>query len=164
MRRLLSPPAALAAAVGLLAVFALRIAFRATAFTNDEYGMVIAGRLAARDPFDALTSSVPPYFSRGPERLMAFVQAVPDALLTSTPAELRSIHVVLALAYFATAFPAYALLRGLGAGPWTAVGFGLAAVTGPWIIFGTSLLNVTIAAPLTALFAYLAWRTAVQPS
>jgi hypothetical protein len=73
-------------------------------------------------------------------------------------------HVLLALAYALVAVPAYALLRGLAVPRWPAAGLAVASILGPWMVFGTTMLNVTLAAPLTVLFVWAAWRAVVAPT
>ena len=157
------PVVALGLAVAAVTSYVLTIALDTTAFLNDEYGTVIGGRLLARDPLEVLTSDAA-VFNRGPERLTPFLLSIPDMVLTSTPAQMRAGHVLLALAYALVAVPTFALLRGLGVPRWPAVALAVTAIVGPWIVFGVTLLNVTIAAPLTVAFAWAAWRAAVRPS
>jgi hypothetical protein len=78
-----APPAALAVAIAGVTIYVLRYALRTTNFLNDEYGAVMSARLAGRDPLWALTAT-DGFFARGPERLGAFVMAVPDVLLSPT--------------------------------------------------------------------------------
>jgi hypothetical protein len=158
-----APLAALGIGVLSVAAYVLTYALDATAYLNDEYGTVMAGRGMARDPGEIL-SAAGGGLSRGPERLTAVVLALPAALLESSPDELRAGHVLLALAYALTAVPAYALLRGLDVPRWPAAGLSFAAIAGPWAVFGATFLNVTLAAPLTVAFVWAAWRAVVRPS
>jgi hypothetical protein len=158
-----SPLAALGLAVTAVAAYVLTYALDTTSFLNDEYGTVTGGRVIARDPVELFTATGG-VFARGPERLTSLALALPDALLGSTPAEMRGGHVVLALAYALVAVPAYALLRGLEVPRWPAAGLAVVAILGPWMVFGVTLLNVTLAAPLTVLFAWATWRAVVRPS
>ncbi len=155
---------ALGAAVAGVTAYVLTYALDTTSFLNDEYGNVIGGRLMAREPLESLTATSGTVFGRGPERLASIVLAVPDAVLSGAASELRASHVLLALAYALVAVPAYALLRGLDVPRWPAVGLAVAAILGPWMVFGATLLNVTLAAPLTVAFAWTAWRAVVRPS
>lgn len=158
-----SPLLALGLAVTGVVAYVLTYALDTTSFLNDEFGTVIGGRVVARDPIELFTAGSG-VFARGPERLTALVLAVPDALFGTAPGEMRAGHVVLALAYALVALPAYALLRGLDVPRWPAVALAVAAILGPWVVFGTTLLNVTLAAPLTVLFVWLTWRAVVRPS
>ncbi|MDQ5807146.1 MAG: hypothetical protein M3320_00560, partial [Actinomycetota bacterium] len=159
-----SPLAALGLAVAGVAAYVLTYALEQTSFLNDEYGNVIGGRLMEREPLDSLTATSGTVFGRGPERLTSIVFALPDAVLGSTPDEFRAYHVLLAVAYALVAVPVYMLLRGLDVPRWPSVGLAVATILGPWLVFGTTLLNVTLAAPLTVLFAWAAWRAVVRPS
>ncbi|HEV2811717.1 MAG TPA: hypothetical protein VGW10_00580 [Solirubrobacteraceae bacterium] len=158
-----SPLVALGLAVAGLTAYVLTIALDTTAYLNDEYANVIVGRGMARDPGEILSASGGGLF-RGPERLTSVLLAIPDAVFASAPAQMRAGHVLLALAYALVAVPAYALLRGLDVPRWPAVALAVAAAAGPWLVFGTTMLNVTIAAPLTILFVWAAWRAIVRPS
>ncbi|HEX8085018.1 MAG TPA: hypothetical protein VF529_12075 [Solirubrobacteraceae bacterium] len=158
-----SPLVVLALALAAVVAYVLTYALDTTAFLNDEFGTVIGGRTVARDPMELLTADSG-VFARGLERLTALVLAIPDAVFGAGPAEMRAGHVVLAVAYALVALPAYALLRGLGVAGWPASALAFAAVVGPWVVFGATLLNVTLAAPLTVLFVWLTWRAVVRPS
>ena len=142
--------------------YVLTLALDTTSFLNDEYGTVTGGRVIARDPVELFTATGG-VFNRGPERLTSLLLAVPGAVFGSAAGELRAGHVLLALAYALVALPAYALLRGLEVPRWPAVGLAVVAVLGPWVVFGATLLNVTLAAPLTVLFCWAAWRAVVRP-
>ena len=142
--------------------YVLTFALDTTAYLNDEYGSVIAGRGMAREPGEIVSAAGAGLF-RGPERLTSVLLAVPDALLGSTPDEMKAGHVC-CLAYALTAVPAYALLRGLDVPRWPSVGLAVAAILGPWAVFGTTMLNVTLAAPLTVVFVWAAWRAVVAPT
>jgi hypothetical protein len=158
-----SPLVALGAAVALVTGYVLTLALDSTAYLNDEYGTVIAGRGMARDPSEIFTAEAAGLF-RGVERLTSVVLAAPDALFSSGADQLRAGHVVLALAWALTAVPAYALLRGLEVPRWPAVGVAVCTILGPWIVFGTTFLNVTLAVPLTLVFVWASWRALVRPS
>ena len=137
----------LAAVAGVVA-YVLTYALDTTAFLNDEYGNVMGGRLMARDPLGSLTATSGTVFGRGPERLASIVLGLPSAVFSSGADQLRAGHVLLATAYALVALPTYALLRGLDVPRWPAVGLAVAAILGPWMVFGTTLLNNTLAPPL----------------
>jgi hypothetical protein len=158
-----SPVVALGVAVAAVTAYVLSIAYDATAYLNDEYGTVMAGRTMAHDAGEVVSASAAG-LHRGPERLTSIVLAIPDAVMGSTPWEMGAGHLALALAYALVAVPAYALMRGLDVPRWPAAGLAAAAIAGPWMVFGTTMLNVALAAPLTILFAWAAWRAVVRPS
>jgi hypothetical protein len=158
-----SPLVVLGLAVAGVAAYVLTYALDTTSFLNDEYGTVTGGRVIARDLAELWTATGG-VFNRGPERLTSLALAVPDWLAGSTPDEMRGGHVLLAVAYALVALPAYALMRGLDVPRWPAAGLAVVAILGPWMVFGATLLNVTLAAPLTVLFAWLTWRAVVRPT
>ena len=146
-----------------VSAYVLTFALDATAWLNDEYGTVIAGRQMARDPGE-IVSATAAGLARGPERLTSVLLALPDALFSGAPAGLRASHVLLVVVYTSVAVPAYALLRGLDVPRWPAAALAAAAIAGPWMVFGTTLLNITVAAPLTIAFVWAAWRAVVRPT
>ena len=150
-------------AVAGVTAYLLTYAFATTSFLNDEYGTVTGGRVIARDLAELFTATGG-VFARGPERLTSLVLALPNWLLSGTPAEMKAGHALLALSYALVALPAYALLRGLDVPRWPAAGLAVVAILGPWAVFGVTLLNVTLAASLTIMFAWLTWRAVVRPS
>lgn len=154
-----APAVALGLVVAGVTGYVLTFAYDASAFLNDEYGNVLLGRILAGDMGELFGE-----FQRGPERLTPFVLALPNLLLGSTPDEMRGGHLVLGLCYALAAVPAFALLRGLGVPRWAAVAVAAAAILGPWMVFGTTLLNITLAAPLTAAFVWAAWRAVSEPT
>jgi hypothetical protein len=158
-----SPLVVLGLAVIGVVAYVLTYALDTTSFLNDEFGTVIGGRVVARDPIELLTADTG-VFARGPERLTALVLALPDVVFGSGPAEMRAGHVVLTVAWALAALPAYALLRGLDVPRWPSAGLAVATILGPWIVFGATMLNVTLAAPLTILFVWLTWRAVVRPT
>ena len=143
--------------------YVLSIAYDATAYLNDEYGTVMAGRGMAHDVGEVVSASAAGQF-RGPERLTSVVLAIPDAVFDSTPWQMGVGHLLLVLSYALVAVPAYALMRGLDVPRWPAAGLAAAAILGPWVVFGTTMLNITLAAPLTIAFAWATWRAVVRPS
>ena len=144
-------------------VYVLSYALDATNYFNDANGNLMGGRLIAHD-LDVLVSEGGGVFQRGAERLTPLLLALPVEVFSSGADEVRGGQALLVAAYVLVAVPAYALMRGLGVPGWPAVALAAAAITGPWIVFGTTMLNVTLAAPLTAAFVWAAWRTAVEPS
>ena len=152
--------------LGLLAALAAgyvqQIGWQTSTFTNDELYGLVGGRFLERDFFGFITDRG--YFNRGPERLVSLLQVPPNALFASVGDELRAIHVLLAVMYFSTVAPAYLLARGVGLDRWPAVLASALVILTPWIVFGGTLLNVTLGLPATTLFAYLAWRAAMRPS
>jgi hypothetical protein len=144
------------------AAFAQTIGWQTSTFTNDEVWGVVGGRLLERDFFGFIAEFT--YFDRGPERIVSVLQILPNALLADTADQLRAIHLVLGFVYFLTVVPAYLLARGVGLGTRAAVLVAVVTIATPWVVFGGTLLTVTVALPANTLFAYAAWRAAVRPS
>jgi len=161
-RRLL-PFAALALLIAGVTAYVQTLGWNTNTYTNDEVYSLIGGRLLEGD-FFALLFETQGWFNRGPERLNSVIMALAAAVTGTAPDELRTSHVLLALIYFAAAVPTFALARGLGLGRGAAVLVAALTVVTPWALFGATLLNVTVGVPMTMLFAWAAWRTAVRPS
>ncbi|HEV3002210.1 MAG TPA: hypothetical protein VGW75_15820 [Solirubrobacteraceae bacterium] len=158
-----APLLALGLAVAGAAAYVLTYALETTSFLNDEFANVVSARAMVADPAEIFAASGGGLF-RGPERLTSVLLALPAALTGSAPDELRASRTLLALAYALVAVPAYALLRGLEVPRWPSAALAAAAVTGPWMVFGATMLNVTLAAPLTVAFVWAGWRAVVRPS
>lgn len=157
-------PYAVPAALGFLILAATVVATRYGARIHlgqgDEFLNVLGARYVQHDPsvlFD------PALFNRGPERLTALLLVVPDVVLGSSESQLKAGHFLLALAFCLVALPAAAFVRGLGGGPWAAVGAAAVCIVSPWLVFATSFLNVTLAVPSTALLLLASWWAAVRP-
>jgi hypothetical protein len=102
-------------------------------------------------------------FPRGPERLTAWILAVVDGV-APIGHEMFWDRIAVALLFALAALPAYALARGLKAGPWAALAAAALAVLNPWAAFGTTLLNTTAAYTTLVLAVWAMWRTTVRPS
>jgi hypothetical protein len=92
------------------------------------------------------------------------VFALPDALFASTPTVFRVAHVLFGLLYLSACIPVYLLARGAGLERWQAMFPAAAAILTPWMLFGGTMLNVTLAYPTAMALAWSTWKTAVQPS
>jgi hypothetical protein len=142
-------------------VWSQQLGWSLTTFTNDELWALVGGRLLDDDLLGNLRNGA---FNRGPERLTSLAQVPAYKLFDGTADQLRAIHVMLALIYFAAAIPIYWLARGLGLRPWQGVLTAALALITPWAVFGGSLLTVTVSWPANMLFAWAVWRGAVRPS
>ena len=161
--RRLAAPVALGLFVLLVSAYVLTVALDTNKFTSvDELLVLEGGRLLADDFWFWITDTS--FFVRGPERLTSVIIALPSALFDTTPDQLRGAHVLLTLVYFLAAFPLYGLMRGVGVSRGPAALGAAAAVVGPWVLYGATMLNVTTGFPLTAAFAWAAWRAASRPS
>jgi hypothetical protein len=155
------PFAVLAAVMGAVLVQVLALGLNSHNYLADELFNVMTGRLLANDPS---TLAGGDYFIRGPERVMAIIVAFGEALFARTPPQMRYAHIVVAVAWVLAAVPAYALARGLGLERWPAVLVGALTLITPWALYGSVLLNVTLAFPLVTALAWASWRTATRPS
>jgi hypothetical protein len=156
-------PLALMAGVGAFAaVFILRYGLSAHELQLDEFDTVAAGRRLDGAFFQTLFAVSP--VGRGPERLAALVYALPSALFDNTATVFRASHILFGLIYMSAALPVYALARGLGLERWQAALPTVAAILTPWMLFGGTLLNVTVAYPTAMALAWATWRTMVRPS
>ena len=129
----------------------------------DEYAFVLVGADAFASDFLGMLLDPSPV-RRGPERLMALLVSVPYALFDDTPTMLRAAHVVGSLLWMLAALPAYALARLLRLERWQALMVAALTVVTPWLIFGTTVLNVTAAFPLTAALLWATVRAVTRPS
>ncbi len=130
----------------------------------DEFAFGLAGaRGFTADFFATLTAASP--VNRGPERLMSLVLALPNRLFEGdTAAMFRAAHVMAAVIYALAALPAYALARMLGLERWQAALVAALTTVTPWLIFATTLLNVTVAYPLTTALVWAVVRAVTRPS
>ncbi|MDP9345679.1 MAG: hypothetical protein M3P44_08135 [Actinomycetota bacterium] len=156
------PAPALVALIGLVATYVGYYAVQMHRFDNDEQFAVTGGRIFERDFVQGLTDKI--IFNRGPERLTSLVMWVPNTLFSSTPDQMRGAHLLLGTAFCLAAIPAYALGRGMGLARRPSLAVAAMTLLTPWLILGTTFLNVTLALPLTAAFVWACWRTAVRPS
>jgi hypothetical protein len=127
----------------------------------DEFDTVSGGRNFGRAFFHTLFAISP--VGRGPERLSALVFAAPNAIFNNTPTVFRASHVLFGLLYLSAAVPVYALARGLGLARWQAIFPAAAAILTPWMLFGGTMLNVTLAYPTAMALAWATWNTMVRP-
>lgn len=161
-RRRVLPLACLGLLTLALAAYVQRLGWSTGTFSNDEAWGVIGGRLLEADFWRYVTDTG--HFNRGPERIVSLLQVPANALFESTPDQFRGMHVILAVAYFSTVFPAYALTRMLGLGRWPSVLVAALVVVNPWLLFGATLLTVTVGLPAMTLFAWATCRAALRPS
>jgi hypothetical protein len=158
----LTPPVGLTLIVLLASAYVLSFAFDTTRFTTeDEIWAIVGGRLLEGDLGLVTDTGI---FNRGPERMISLLLAGVGAIVPGVPDEFRVLHVIIALAYFAAAFPLYALGRRLGLTPWVAVAAAALGVLGPWMVFGATFLNTSLGFPLTVALAWASHRAAMQPS
>ncbi len=155
------PPAVLAACLAFAAVLVVRYGLAAHDFQPDEFDTVAGGRVFVNHFLDTLFSVSPE--GRGPERLPALLFALPTALFADTATVFKAAHVLFALLYVSAAVPIYALARGLGLGRAEAVLPAAAAAITPWMLFGGTLLNTTLAYPTAMALAWATWRAAIRP-
>src|SRR5947207_2545369 len=165
LRRALMRGAGLAAVALLVAGAAIligRYGVRVHTFNPDELFPVFGARhLQAHFPgglFDAATSP------RGLERLTAWMLAAVDAVTPSAASSLWVGRIVFAVSFAAVAPLAYWWARLLALPRAVAVACAALAVAGPWMVFGTSFLNVVPAWPLTTLALLAIWRGLTVPS
>ncbi len=156
------PIVALAGVACLAGALVLHYGATSHEFQPDEFDTVIVGRRFADAFFQTLFSVSPA--GRGPERLCAVVFALPTALFNDTAVVFRSAHVLFGLLYLSAALPIYALARGLGLERWQAIFPAAAAMLTPWLLFGATMLNVTLAYPAAMALAWASWRSMVSPS
>ena len=161
-RSRLLPLVALGLLVAAATAWAQRLAWSTTTYANDELWGTVGARLLERDFLGQITNTG--YFNRGPERMISVVQVLPYELWASAPGALRASHVVVALIYFLGAVPTFALARGVGLTRWPAVLVAALAIVTPWVVFGATLLTVTVGFTATMIFAWAAWRAATRPS
>lgn len=129
----------------------------------DEYAFGLAGaRSFAADFLGTLLAASP--VNRGPERLMALILWVPYTLFDATPTMFRAAHVTTGALYLLAALPAYALARLLRLERWQAGLVAALAVVTPWLLYGTTLLNVTVAYPLTTALVWAVVRAVTRPA
>lgn len=155
------PYVLLAVAIALAGVFVLRYGFAAHDLQLDEFDTVSAGR-RFDDSFFRMLFSVSPV-GRGPERLSALAYAGPNALFNNTATVFRASHVLFGLLYISAALPVYAMARGMGLARWQAIFPAAAAILTPWLLFGGTLLNITLAYPTAMGLAWATWRAMSWP-
>ena len=129
----------------------------------DEFAFVLAGAEAFVGDFLG-TLLDPSPVNRGPERLMALLVSVPYALFDDTATMFRAAHALTALAWILAALPAYGLARLLRLGRRQALMVAVLTLVTPWLIYGTTLLNVTAAFPLTTALVWATVRAVTRPS
>lgn len=153
----------LAALVLAVGAYMAAYGLRSNTLQPDEFYYGLFGaRLLEHDFLGTLLAASP--VARGPERLTSVVLALPDQIFGQTANQLRADHVLLALIYASAAIPVEALARGLGLKRSQALVVAALAVVGPWMVFGMTILNVTLGYPLTMAFVWALWRTCVRPS
>jgi hypothetical protein len=155
------PLLALAAAAALAAVFEVRYGLAAHYFQPDELETIQVGRGFDATFFHILFEPAP--WSRGPERLVGLVFALPNALFSSTPTVYRVAHVLFTLIYLSACLPVYLLARNLRLQRGQAVFPAAAAILTPWMLFGGTMLNVTLGYATAMWLAFATWRATVQP-
>jgi hypothetical protein len=155
------PSIALAAVAVFAAAFVVHYGLSAHDLQPDEFDTVLGGRDFDRSFLHTLFAISP--VGRGPERLAALVFALPNALFNDTATVFRVAHVLLGLVYLSAAIPVYALARGLGLERWQALFPTAGAVLTPWLLYGGTLLNVTVAYPTAMALAWATWRAVVRP-
>jgi hypothetical protein len=165
VRRVLANPFGIAFAAVLLvaAVWVLVRGQQNHTLQADEYAFGLAGAYAFSEDFLGTLFAASPVY-RGPERLMALLLYVPHSLFGDTADMFRAAHVLAGLLCLLAALPAYALARMLALERWQAALVAALAVATPWLLFGTTLLNVTIAYPLTTALVWAVVRAVTRPS
>jgi hypothetical protein len=130
----------------------------------DETLNVLGGRYIDHHFPHAVFEGAGAIFTRGPERLTALLFAAGNRLSGRTATQLKTAHVLLAIAYAATVIPTYAIARLIALGRWWAAGAGALAVCTPFLVFGATLLNTSLSllTAAIALWAYL--RCVLNPS
>ncbi len=128
---------------------------------DEFYYGLFGARQLEHDFLGTLLAASP--LARGPERLTSVVLALPDQIFAQTSNQLRADHVLLAVLYATAAIPVEALARGLGLRRRQSLLIAALAVVGPWMVFGTSILNTTLGYPLTMAFVWALWRTCLRP-
>jgi hypothetical protein len=150
------------AGIGVFAsLFVVRYGLAGHELQLDEFDTVSGGRDFDRAFFHTLFAISP--VGRGPERLSALVFAAPSAIFNNTTTVFRASHVLFGLLYLSAAVPVYALARGMGLKRWQAIFPAAAAILTPWMLFGGTLLNVTLAYPTAMALAWATWNTMVRP-
>ncbi len=146
-----------AAATVLYLHFALRVAL----FQNDEQLYLEEARyVAAHFPAGLFQSGVWP---RGPQRLDAWLMAIPFAL-TRGPRAFELAHVLQAALFASTAFPAFLLARRTGLGTAGSLFAAALSVAVPWASVSTSYLAECAAYPAYAWVLYASWVAIERPS
>lgn len=149
--------ALVAAMTALYLHYALRVAF----FQNDEnLYMEQARYVAAHFPEALFQSGVYP---RGPQRLDAWIMAIPFALMRG-PRAFQYAHALQALMFASTAIPVFLLARGAALGRAGSLLAAAIAVLVPWAIVSTSYLAESAAYPAFGWVLYLSWRVVARPS
>ncbi len=153
----LGPVIVLLGAAGVAALLAAIYGLRIHGIVIfDETLNVLGGRYIDHHFPQALVETNGAAFPRGPERLSALLLAVGNLLSRRTATQLETAHILLAVAYAATAIPTYAIARIAGLGRWWAAAAGALAVCTPLLLFGSTLLNTSLSL-LTAAIAFWAY-------
>jgi hypothetical protein len=152
---------ALAGCFAFAAVFVIRYGLAAHDLQPDEFDTVGGGRKFDGAFFQTLFAISP--LGRGPERLPALVFALPSAVFKDTATVFRAAHVLFGLLYLSAAVPVYALARGLGLQRSQAILPAAAAILTPWMLYGGTLLNTTLAYPTAMALAWATWNAAIRP-
>lgn len=101
---------------------------------------------------------------RGPERVLFYLFAAVNALTADVAAAFRGYHLVIAGLTATAAVLVHLLARWLGCGRVASLLIAFASVLGPWIVFGTALLNGSIAGAALVAMGLAACRAADAPS
>jgi hypothetical protein len=147
----------IALATTVYTIYALRVG----QFQNDEEQYVSLARYVATHFPGALWQSG--IYPRGPQRLDAWIMAIPFALARG-PGAYETAHAIQCLMFASTALPVYLLARRAGlSAPWSMLAAALAIVV-PWAVVATSFLAESAAYPAYAWVLYATWMAIVHPS
>jgi hypothetical protein len=129
-------------------------------FSPDE----LIGIFEGRHLQDAFPGALLGRATRGLERLPGWMFGFASAVSPSSAAAFWLARVLWAASFAATAPIAYVWARVLSVPRWLALGCAAMAVWCPWLVFGTSLLDIVPAWSLVTLAFFAMWHALVRPS
>ncbi|HXB16053.1 MAG TPA: hypothetical protein VNV44_09965 [Solirubrobacteraceae bacterium] len=147
----------IAAATVVYLIYGLRVGL----FQNDEQQYMEQARyVATHFPSGLFASGVYP---RGPQRLDAWLMAIPFAI-SRGPKAFELAHALQALLFASTALPVFLLGARAGLGRAGSVFAATLSLAVPWAIVSTSYLAEPAAYPAYAWVLYLSWMVVERPS
>ncbi len=153
--------AALAVLILAVAALCLHSALRVALFQDDEQQYVEQARyVAAHFPGALFQSGVWP---RGPQRLDAWLMAIPFALMRG-PHAFQLAHALQAFLFASTALPVFLTARRAQLGRAGSLLAAAIAITVPWAIVSTSYLAESAAYPAYGWVIFLTWISVERPS
>jgi hypothetical protein len=151
---------ALALLVAVTTFLIARWGVRVHTFSPDELIVVFEGRHLQ----DAFPGALVGTTSRGLERLPGWIFGFANAVTSSSASAFWLARVLWAASFAAAAPIAYVWARRFAVPRGLALACAAMAVWCPWLVFGTSFLDVVPAWPLTTLALFAMWHALVRPS